>query len=149
MLSAKWPPFRLSLNVLRNKDTGASSAEAMGHVTLVGTTGTTIPMSYLKVKSLKLNSFQDWVSILVLWVYSLFKWVAVAWEEWQGTRILVPAMATWWHSPVGGTDFGYCLWNVLSLTGTQKSHLLACLYLSLVDICRWVKLVVVVFWLIR
>ena len=30
--------------------------------------------------------------------YQITKWVAVTWQEWEGTRIVVPSMTTRWHN---------------------------------------------------
>ena len=60
----------------------------IGYVALVTITGSTalIPsFNHVTVTYLKSG-------------YSIFKWVAVTWQGWVGTRIVFPAVATRWHA---------------------------------------------------
>ena len=43
------------------------------------------------------NSFDDWVPVDEIYGYSIVKWIAVTWQGWEGTRIVVQTMATKWH----------------------------------------------------
>ena len=38
-----------------------------------------------------------WRPIDFSFVYPIFKWVAITWQGWEGTRIVVPTKATRWH----------------------------------------------------
>ena len=43
------------------------------------------------------NSFEDLVLADEIYGYPIFKWIAFTWQGWEGTRIVVPAMATRCH----------------------------------------------------
>ena len=71
----------------------------MGHITPLAEAGTTITVPYLKL--CHCNSFEDQVSPIFKWrsgkpdlQMKIFKWVAVAWHEWEGTGIITLEMAT-------------------------------------------------------
>ena len=66
------------------------------HVTLMVITGTT--KSVPTLLSSHCNSFEDWVPVDEIYGYPVFKWVAMTWQGWQGTRIVVPKMATRWQA---------------------------------------------------
>ena len=49
-------------------------------------------------KSSHCNSFEDRVPVDEIYRYPIFKWVAVTRQEWEGTRIVTPAIATRGHA---------------------------------------------------
>ena len=46
------------------------------------------------------SSFEDWVPIDFIYGYPIFKCVAVIWQGWEGTKIVVPKRPTRWYAPL-------------------------------------------------
>ena len=44
------------------------------------------------------NSFEDWGPVNFIYMYPNFKWNVVTWQEREGTRVVVLAMTTRWHT---------------------------------------------------
>ena len=88
-MSTKWSPYSLKFKVhpwvticISIPNNCPHIWESTGHVTLVAIPGTTTLVPYLQAKSLQP-------------IWRLGRDLAA----WQGTRIVIPAMATRWHTP--------------------------------------------------
>ena len=99
---------------------------AMRHVTLAAITGTTILVPYLLVKSLHVI----WISSACT-SYLLVPNLQLSCKDlitWQGTRIVVPAMAIRWHVPLSYVSFAQNLqYGTCRGIGTQ--FVLSCVLL--------------------
>ena len=91
MSSAQCCSFRLGLNVLMN-----CCFHLTYHVALV----TITKRYYLGARSLSWvsNSFGLASCVAESYQSPIVKWVAVTWQEWEGTRIVVSTMAVTWHT---------------------------------------------------
>ena len=45
------------------------------------------------------TSFNDRVLVYSIYRYPIFKWVAMTWQGWKGTRTVNLVMSTRWHTP--------------------------------------------------
>ena len=68
---------------------------AMGYVTLVAFTGTSIMVPYL---SSQCNSLEDRVPVDFIYGYPLCQWVAVTRKGWEGTKTVIQVMANRYHA---------------------------------------------------
>ena len=68
---------------------------------------------------------KDWVSVNEIYWYPVFKWIAMTWQEWQCTRLIVPVMATWWYIALLHVSFNHCVFPV---TCPWTNRIIFCLF---------------------